>query len=58
MVPINAARVAAGAGALNELVVDPRTGKTCRRCETLDVLEKRSQSAFRRSRPLVAVFIT
>ena len=49
MVPINAARVAAGAGALNELVVDPRTGKTCRRCETLDALEKRSQSASRRS---------
>ena len=58
MVPINVARVSAGAGALNELVVDPRTGKTCRRCETLDALEKRSQSASQRSRPLVAVFIT
>ena len=58
MVPINVARVSAGAGALNELVVDPRTGKTCRRCETLDAQEKRLASASRRSRPLVAVFIT
>ena len=49
MVPINAARVAAGAGALNELVVDPRTGKTCRRCETLDAREKLSESASQRS---------
>ena len=49
MKPINVARVSAGAGALNELVVDPRTGKTCRRCETLDAREKWSQSASRRS---------
>ena len=58
MVPINAARVAAGADSLNELVEDPRTGETCRRCDTLDAREKASQSAPQRSRPLVDVFIT
>ena len=58
MVPINVARVSAGADSLQELVEDPRTGEICRRCETLDAREKLSQSASRRSRPLVAVFIT
>ena len=45
MVPINAARVAAGADSLQELVEDPRTGEICRRCDTLDAREKRWQSA-------------
>jgi len=49
VVPINAARVAAGADSLNELVVDPRTGDICRRCETLDAREKLSKSAPQRS---------
>ena len=49
MVPINAARVAAGADSLNELVVDPRTGEICRRCDTLDAREKCSQSPSQRS---------
>ena len=49
MKPINAARVAAGADSLNELVVDPRTGEICRRCDTLDAREKCSQSPSQRS---------
>jgi hypothetical protein len=47
--PINVARVAAGAEPLQELVVDPRTGEICRRCDTLDAREKRSKSAPQRS---------
>jgi len=49
VVPINVARVSAGADSLQELVEDPRTGEICRRCETLDAREKLSQSASRRS---------